>query len=318
MGIVGMRSFVRIAGERGLKWRMANGEWRIWAQPAYTPLPPDSLHASENGHINSYAFANSLWFAVGEPGLISVWDTALNRWREIHRAPYAEHSFSGGGVGQDAPPPSQAEGRLYANSGAFVEFHTPAYGAVAVGNQIYFTYDSGVTWKRSFVPDTSAISSLMLLDTFALAGMNDGSLYYITNSGDDYLRCDSILYSQQSPSPYEGEGLGRGLDNAPEKSILQIGWKDSLNNELFALTDSVLYSLSADLHSSSSYNLPLRTGERAIGASFPSPYVWFLLTDSTKLLDTLTLPKASGHDNRSRHELRLSFPRWRRERGRWH
>jgi hypothetical protein len=73
-----------------------------------------------------------------------------------------------------------------------------------------------------------------------------------------------------------------------EKSILQIGWKDSTNGELFVLTDSMLYSLSTDLHSSSSYPLQLRSGERGIGASFPNQYVGFLLTDSTKLLDTLT------------------------------
>jgi photosystem II stability/assembly factor-like uncharacterized protein len=223
--------------------------------------------------INSYGFADSLWFAVGEPGLIEVWDTALHKWRELHRAPYAEHPFTSGGVGLEAPP--------YANSGALCEFHTPAYGAIAIGNQIYFTYDSGVTWKRSVVPDTSWVTALWLSDTCALAGMKDGSLYYITNFGDNYLRCDSILYSSN---------IG-GWETQPlqvEKSILQIGWKDSLNNELFVLTDSVLYSLSADLHSSSSYNLPLRSGERAVGANFPSPYVGFLLTDSTKLLDTLT------------------------------
>ncbi len=214
-----------------------------------------------------------------------MWDTAQHRWRELHRAPYAER-----GVGLEAPTPSQAQDRLYGTPilrqaqdrlYALTEFHTPAYGAIAIGNQIYFTYDSGVTWKRSAVPDTSDISSLLLLDTSALAGMKDGSLYYITNFGGDYVRCDSILYS----SKIEGWGT-QPLQQ--EKSILQIGWKDSLNNELFVLTDSVLYSLSADLHTSSSYALPLRAGERAVGASFPNPYVGFLLTDSTKTLDTLT------------------------------
>jgi photosystem II stability/assembly factor-like uncharacterized protein len=216
---------------------------------------------------NSTAFADSAWFAVGEPGLISVWDTVLYRWRELHRAPYAEHPFVAGGAGLEAP--------------AHAEFHNPANGAIAVGNQIYFTGDSGVTWKRSVVPDTSWVTALMLSDTCVLAGMKDGSLYYITNAGDSFLRCDSILYSnilQTWEAPQQ----------SLEKTILQIGWKDSLNNELFVLTDSVLYSLSADLHSSASYALPLRVGERALGASFPSPYVGFLLTDSTKLLDTLT------------------------------
>jgi photosystem II stability/assembly factor-like uncharacterized protein len=219
--------------------------------------------------INGYGYADSLWFAVGEPGLIDVWDTVLNRWRELHRAPYGRLK---------ALPHAIPEAPAYA---PIVEFHNPANGAIAIGNQIYFTYDSGVTWKRSFVPDTSIVSALWLSDTCALAGMKDGSLYYITNSGDSYLRCDSILYSS---------GF-QGWETQPlqlEKPILQIGWKDSLENELFVLTDSVLYSLSADLHSSSSYALPLRVGEQAVGASFPNPYVGFLLTDSTKLLDTLT------------------------------
>ncbi len=178
------------------------------------------------------------------------------------------------------------EAPIYANSGALCEFHNPAYGAIAIGNQIYFTNDSGVTWKRSVVPDTGWVTALWLSDTCALAGMKDGSLYYITNSGDSYLRCDSILYSS-------GMGSWETQPLQVEKSILQIGWKDSLNNELFVLTDSVLYSLSADLHSSSPNNLTLRPGERALDASFPSPYVGFLLTDSTKLLDTLT---ADGRD----------------------
>ena len=146
---------------------------------------------------------------------------------------------------------------------------------------LYFTYDSGVTWKRSVMPDTSAVLSLFLSDTFALAGMRDGALYYITHSGDSFLRCDSVLYSG---------GLG-GWGTQPlqeEKAILQIGWNDSTNGELFVLTDSVLYSLSTDLHSSASYNLPLRQGERAIGVNFPNQYVGFLLTDSTRRTDTVT------------------------------
>jgi photosystem II stability/assembly factor-like uncharacterized protein len=241
----------------------------------YNP-PPDSLHSPENGKINSYGFADSLYFAVGEPGLISVWDTASRRWREMHRAPYGR---------LEALPHASLEEASSAMRLAHAEFRTPAYGAIALGNQIFFTYDSGVTWKRSLVPDTSWVSALFLSDTFALAGMKDGSLYYITHSGDEYVRCDSVLY----PSNVGGWGTQPLQDAATmQKSILQIGWKDSLNNGLFVLTDSVLYSLSADLHSSASYNLPLRMGERAIGASFPNPYVGFLLTDSTKLLDTLT------------------------------
>ncbi len=38
-----------------------------------------------------------------------------------------------------------------------------------------------------------------------------------------------------------------------------------------------------------SYVLPsLRPGERSVNASFPNAYVGFLLTDSTKRIDTLT------------------------------
>jgi photosystem II stability/assembly factor-like uncharacterized protein len=224
---------------------------------------------------NAAQFADSQWFAVGEPGLIEVWDTALHGWREMHRAPFVEQR----GVGL-APSPTM-EAPTYA---PIIDFHTPAYGAIAVGNRIFFTYDSGVTWKRTFVPDTSSISSLWLSDTFALAGMMDGRLYYITHSGDGFVRCDSILYQS---------GLQNWEPPPQEKPIVQIGWKDATNGELFVLTDSMLYSLSSDLHSSSSYNLPLRTGERAAGASFPNQYVGFLLTDSTKRIDTLT---ADGRD----------------------
>ncbi len=267
----GDSGYAVVSTDSGRTWKPSPNVGEA-GEPSRYNSPPDSLHASGNGEINSYGYVDAEWFAVGEPGLICVWDVAFNRWREMHRTPYAERS-----VGLEAPTyaaPAHA-------AQAYVEFHSPAYGAIANGNQIYFTGDSGVTWKRSFVPDTSFVSSLFLSDTFALAGMKDGSLYYITNSGNNYLRCDSILYPNTMQG-WETQSVQQ------EKPILQIGWKDSLANELFVLTDSALYSMSADLHSSSSYALPLRSGERAVDASFPNPYVGFLLTDSTKLLDTLT------------------------------
>ncbi len=252
---------------------------RTWSVAAPPPSPllekegekhslPPALYPLPIG-TNSTAFADSSWFAVGEPGLISVWDTMQHRWRELHRAPYTERQ-----VGLQAP--------IYTPSGhAIVEFHTPAYGAIALGNQMFFTFDSSVTWKRSVVPDTSGVSSLWLSDTFALAGMSDGSLYEISHSGGSFLRCDSILYANAAQ-------IWSSEPPAPEKSILQIGWMNEQEGTLFALTDSVLYSLSGDLHASSSYVLPLRPGERSVNASFPNAYVGFLLTDSTKRIDTLT------------------------------
>ncbi len=239
--------------------------------PAGTP----ALHDK----INSYAFAGSLYYAVGEPGLMYVWDTISRAWRELHRAPYAENPVERG-VGLEAP--------TYAESGAIIDFSTPACGAIALGNRMFFTYDSGVTWRETVLPDTNSISSFFLLsDTATLIGMIDGRLYYWNRSVDGYVRCDSILYSPQNPSPFQGEGQGRGRAEQ-EKSILQIGWKDAFGAELFVLTDSELYSLSADLHASSSYDLPLRPGERAVSASFPNPYVGFLLTDSVQRIDTIT------------------------------
>ena len=220
--------------------------------------------------VISYSFADSINFAVGEPGLIYRWDTAARQWQVVHRAPYAEN-----------PPDPRPGDTSHANNlGAIIDYFNPAYGAIALDNRIYVTRDSGVTWMEDTVPDTNSIASFFLLsDTAALVGMKDGKLYYKSNTS--YLECDSILYAS-------GTFAGETPEAQPRKSILQIGWKDSLNNELFVLTDSELYSLSADLLTSASYHLSLRNGERAIGASFPNQYVGFLLTDSTQRIDTVT------------------------------
>ncbi len=252
---------------------------RSWSQFQGIP-PPDSLLEKEREYNNSpypiphtlnpipygtnaVAFADSAWWAVGEPGLICRWDGT--KWRELHRAPFREDPVGPGAVGPEAP--------TYAN----VAFSSQAHGAIAVGNRVYLSNDSAVTWSETIVPDTSAISSMFLLsDSVCFLGMTDGRLYYA--SSDVLTRIDSILNS--------GAGLGiQPLRNT--RPILEIGWKDKLDGNLFVLTDSILYSLRADLGGATVYSIPLAAGERAVAACFPDAYTGFLLTDSTRFFDTI-------------------------------
>ena len=122
-------------------------------------------------------------------------------------------------------------------------------------------------------------------------GTCDGRLYY--NSPNEMLRCDSILTGVRAGGGAGDAGSGEGWGTQPLHSILQIGWKDKLDGDLFVLTDSMMYSVRSDLSSSTPYALPLATGERAVAASFPDAYTGFLLTDSVRRFDTLT---SAGHD----------------------
>ncbi len=219
----------------------------------------------------SVGFADSEWWAVGEPGLVCRWDGT--KWIEVHRAPFPVDPGT-------APSPSPILFRSATEEGeSEIAFSSAAHGAIAVGNRIYFTNDSALTWSEYSVPDTASISSFFLLsDTSALLGMLDGHLYY--DSNDVLSRCDSILYSSN-------EFGVESMDTPAVHGILQIGWKDKLDGDLFVLTDSLLYSVRSDLSSATPYALPLAPDERALAASFPDPYTGFLLTDSIRRFDTL-------------------------------
>jgi len=277
-----------ISVDSGRSWQAANGEWRAasceWQADGRdsTLYPkPYTLYPLPAG-TNSVSFADSEWWAVGEPGLICVWDAANRRWKELHRAPFSVEPDS-----RTAPPPSPLPLRFASQEGeSKIAFSSAAHGAIAVGNRIYFTNDSAVTWSETSLPDTASISSFFLLsDTSSLVGMSDGLLYYGTAGArmtyPVFVRCDSIL----------SDGQGAGWGTQPLQSlhpIFQIGWKDKLDGDLFVLTDSLMYSVGTDLRSATNYPLALRAGERALAASFPDAYTGFLLTDSIRRFDTLT------------------------------
>ena len=234
----------------------------------YTLYPiPYTLYPLPQG-TNAVGFADSIWWAVGEPGLICRWDG--RRWVEMHRAPFYEIP--------PTPPPSPLLFRFASEEGeSRIAFSSAAHGVITVGNQIYTTDDSAVTWSREVLPDTTNISALFLLsDSTSLLGTADGRLYF--DSDGTLVRYDSSLISAPG---WETQPLQRA------HTMLQIGWKDKLDGNLFVLTDSQLYSVRSDLSAATPYTIPLNPGEHAVAAQFPDAYTGYLLTDSIRTQDTL-------------------------------
>ncbi|HEY3874930.1 MAG TPA: hypothetical protein VGM92_05605 [Candidatus Kapabacteria bacterium] len=244
-----------VSRDSGRTWSIEEGFQHIASNiqpPALPQLEKAEDDEVEGEQVHSYAKIGSKWYAVGEPGLIARYDSLKRRWETLHCAPYGEGPFGNGSA--DSLP-------------AHLDFASPAFGAISLGNQIYFTGDSGCTWRPSALPDSSTISSFFFIDdTCTLAGMQDGKLYSCSRSNPAWA-------------------LDTEIQNS--RPILQIGWQDAYARQLFVLTDSELFTIGADLSIATSSPLPLRAGVRALHASFPNSYVGFLLTDSTTRTDTI-------------------------------
>ena len=262
---------VIISADSGRSWTVREEFHSITPAigPPPSPLPSTSsgqalLASSQEGEFqrlhpipegtNSVGYADSACWVVGEPGMIARWDGT--KWRELHRAPYPVMDRDSSLVG--------------------IDFASPEFGALIRQHSIYFTYDSGVTWRES-IPDSapgsahttrSTISSIFFIDdTGVLVGMSDGKLLFRSRSSGVWVQDTQI----QNSHP-----------------ILSIGWQDEYARQIFVLTDSELFTISADLQVATSSPLPIRSGERVRGLQFLNSYVGFLLTDSTTHHDTMT------------------------------
>ena len=192
--------------------------------------------------LYALCLADSVCYAVGEPELMYVSDSKFAHWTELHSAPFEVDT---------------ASHRYYSS----IAFWSTASGAIAAGNRIYFTHDSGTTWQEATLPDTNQISTvLMLSDTTALAGGSKGSLEYLVQTGNSYRSYDSLLPTS--------------------RTVVQIGWTNRADGKLYILTDSGLYFTTTGLESMTSQALSLHPGEFATSVSFPDPNTGYLLTDS--------------------------------------
>ncbi len=238
-----------ISRDSGRSWQVSSIDTvHCFGQSNRLPFIPYLLSPLPEG-TETFSFADSSYWAVGKSGLVCRWDGS--KWRELHCSPYSENTAIDSGT-------------VFAK----INFARPDFGAIALGNRVYFTYDSGVTWWRSIIPDSNSQSTLFFIDdTCSLVGMQNGKLYSISNT-DRIWVCDTTIHNS--------------------RPILQIGWQDAYARQLFALTDSELFTLSTDLQVETSSPLPLRFGERALHASFPNEYLGFLLTKTTSRHDSMS------------------------------
>ena len=224
------------------------------------------LHVKEDYpcRLASISLVDSVCFAVGEPGLMYVSDSKFKHWTKLHAAPF----------GVDT-----ASHRYYSS----IQFFSPSSGAIAAGDRMYFTHDSGTTWSETDLykdgmgegqlaagdgpPHANTLTALMLSDTSALAGGNNGTLVFTGNSGESYRSYNSLL--------------------STSRPIIQIGWTNRPDGKVYILTDSALYFTNSNLESVSMQALALRSGEFAKSISFPDQYTGYLLTDSITRVDSV-------------------------------
>jgi photosystem II stability/assembly factor-like uncharacterized protein len=211
--------------------------------------------------IQSVVRIGANWYAVGEPGLIFVSDSSSKRWTELHRAPFIENDHLG-----------------ETRETALIDFSSPAHGAIALADRIYFTDDSGTTWRALVMHDSNSISSFFLTsDTSGVFGMRDGTILSITHNT---LHATETALRMKEITPPNFHQF------ASPPTILQFGWKDFQNGQLFGLTDSQFYLLSSDFRTITSNALPLRPGEHARCMSFADPYSAYLVVDSIGAVDS--------------------------------
>ncbi|GEM_PF-2989923 len=247
-----------VSNDTGRTWETENGEWKV--ERARLTLPA-SLYPLPTG-THSVTFANSLYYAVGEPGLICVSDRNYTHWKELHRAP-----FSSGEIVATSGKDTQSTGPQGIHS---IEFFSPSDGLITRYNELYFTHDSAITWCRTILPDT-ATASLMISDDAALVATHpkphDTSAIVLS-----LVKSGSVSKLQPQISIY--------------RPILQLGWTNKLYSNIYLLTDSAIYFLDTSLSSITISALPLRAGEHAVCASFPDPYTGYILADSITRRDT--------------------------------
>ena len=212
--------------------------------------------------LESIRLVGSVCYAIGEPGLIYVSDASFEHWDELHVAPFQVDSTSH---------------RRY----CCIDFFSPALGAIAAGNRLYVTRDSGTTWREHVLRDTTAITSMLLIsDTSALVGGAHGKLTLLTGiaakDGRTTQPLDSVLNT-----------------NRP---VVQIGWRNRTYGDVYVLTDSSVYFISTYRGTSTSAALPLRPGEYVRSASFPDNYMGYIIADSVTRLDTTITTLGVTHD----------------------
>ena len=192
--------------------------------------------------LHGVALAGGVCYSVGEPGLIYASDSMCTHWRQLHTAPF------------------QVDTAAHRNYSC-IDFFSAASGAIAAGNRMYITRDSGTTWSETTLADTDSVSSVVMLsDTTVLAG------------GPRGLHQFGVL----NPISFAG--------NAP---VLQMGWVNKDAGSLFILTDSSIYFSDPSLEQPVQQLLSLTPGEHARAASFPNKYIGYLLTDSaTRSIDS--------------------------------
>lgn len=261
---------VLVSHDTGRTWRGVDAGSGQARKPrhyssGWVSQPP--LPSAKGDTILATATVDSVCYAVGAPGLVYVSDASKQHWRRLHRAP-----FSSAGASASAPGS--------ARSTRLVDFYTAASGAILRDSLLYVTHDSGTTWQEVRTGLRVASAMLMLSDTSALVGDTSGSLALVRS--DSTHRLDSML--------------------GAKRPIIQIGWRNKPNGDIYILTDSAMYLTTTSFESVTSRALPLRAGEHATSASYPDPYTCYVIADSITRLDTTTLTDNITHDTTIYHD----------------
>jgi hypothetical protein len=207
---------VRIALDDSSNIILSHDNGKSWQQVL-------ALEKKYSAKLLALGCADSVCYAVGEPGLIYVSDSTFVHWHELHAAPFQDTNRS--------------------TTVPTVQFLSAATGMLVKGRSIYFTRDSGTSWAECRIPDTTRItSSLQLSDTSAFIGKSNGTI--------------TLIHSD--PASVQNDSLP-----GSERPVIQIGWIDKSLDQLFVLTDSAIYFTNSSLGSISAEALPLRPGERA-------------------------------------------------------
>ncbi|MDP4199252.1 MAG: hypothetical protein Q8922_05775 [Bacteroidota bacterium] len=241
-------------------------------QQAHAYAAPQHTQAEACGLIRSVAQVDSVCYAVGEPGLIYVSDTSKTQWRRLHVAPFCSAEITSQWMIDHQPPlPSPLR---FAGGGAGIDFFSAASGAIVRDSLVFFTHDSGTTWQEAHTGLRAVSAMLMISDTSALVGDTSGSLVIVSES--TWRACDSLL--------------------GTKRPMVEFGWRNKFNSDIYVATDSALYLTTATFESVTTRAIPMRRGEYARSASFPDPYTCYVLADSVTRLDTTTLTDNVTHD----------------------